>query len=222
MGLRWLFVIQESDEAGSDAEVSDEDEDADAKAERMGRRLAGTDPGAQPSTSGRQAAEARVRAAVSEGGGARAKRKGTRSEAGPTEPDEAGDSRVCITEGPVAVQSDEQVSRRRTRSASQQQPADVDGIGGEAALVASGVNGGSRDVFAAVARQQREQLLAAQPGAMPHHNSLSERNLVRISQLKPTCILFCLHRYEISSKRFVGSHMKVVQVPRRMKRQPRL
>lgn len=164
--------MQEPDEAGSDAEASDEDEDAEAKAERLGRRLAQNEI-LQPSTSGRQAAEDRVRAAVSEGRGARSKRKGRSSEAAATELDQEGDGRFCATEGPVAVQANGQVGQKqkglRVGSKRDQAGSDME------AAAASGVNIGSRDVLAAVARQQREHLMNSQPGAAPVDVSMSQR-----------------------------------------------
>ena len=156
--------MQESDEAGSDAEASDEDEDAEAKVERLGRRLA-QNQDLQPSTSGRQAAEDRVRAAVSEGRGARPKRKGRSSEAAATELDQEGDGRLCATEGPVVVQVNGQIGQKQKglRLGSKRDQAGWD----MEAAAASGVNIGSRNVLAAVARQQREHLLSSQSGAAP-------------------------------------------------------
>ena len=158
-------VVQESDEAGSDVEASDEDEDAEAKAERLGRRLA-QQQDAQPSTSGRQAAEARVRAAVLEGRGARIKRKGKGGEVGTADLDQEGDGRLCAMDGPVAVQADGQVGQKQAVGNGVRLGSKREQIGRDReAAAANGVSKSSRDVLAGVARQQRDLLLSLQPGA---------------------------------------------------------
>lgn len=161
---RFHFYSQEADEHGSDVDFSDGDEDAEAKAERLGRRLApGQDE--QPSTSGRQAAEARVRAAATERRAAQAPSKGKGSKRRLTEGDQGEDGRLCATDGPVAVSGSGRVSEQTAgavrRSKRQQEQRGWSGSETAAAVA----DGEGRDVLAVVAQQQRELLLKSQSGA---------------------------------------------------------
>lgn len=161
---RFHSYSQEADEHGSDVDFSDGDEDAEAKAERLGRRLApGQDE--QPSTSGRQAAEARVRAAATERRAAQAPSKGKGSKRRLTEGDQGEDGRLCATDGPVAVSGSGRVSEQTAgavrRSKRQQEQRGWSGSETAAAVA----DGEGRDVLAVVAQQQRELLLKSQSGA---------------------------------------------------------
>ncbi|BDA46715.1 probable U3 small nucleolar RNA-associated protein 14 homolog A [Coccomyxa sp. Obi] len=171
---------EEADEHGSDADFSDEDEDAEAKAERLGSRLA-PDQDKQPSTSGRQAAEARVRAAATERQAAKAPSKGKGSKGGPTEADQGEDGRLCATDGPVAVSGSGLISKQAMgatrRSKRQQEQRGWDGSK-RAPVVADGEG---RGVLAAVAQQQRELLLNLQSSAKPNGTPVKSQSKSRWS-----------------------------------------
>lgn len=160
--------MQESDRDGSEAEGSDEDEDTEAKAERLGRRLApNQNQSEQPHTSGRQAADARVRTAVAEGRGTQGTQKRGGSKDGSREVDTDEGGRLCATEGPIAVEGDKQTRRKQAAGGSGSDRGQIEATGSEGAAAFSG---SGRGVLAAVAQQQREQLLSARPGAtqFPH------------------------------------------------------
>jgi hypothetical protein len=154
-----MCCVQELEELeGSEAEVSNEEEDAGAKAERLGRRLADAQGTEVASTSGREAAAARVQAAAR---GAKAQGKRVRKGERDAEQAELDDvnGRVCETDGPV----DLGFGKIQRHKAPASTVAVATGQNGTVQGVLQGFNH-SRSVLADAALKQREELLSAQPG----------------------------------------------------------
>lgn len=154
------------------AASSDEDEDAEAKAERLGQRLAAAAAQAEedgPSTSGREAAAARVRAAAAASASSQKRqsrrRKGSNAdqEAAAADDNAGGGGRLCMTAGTLEVWSgDLQAARQQAVNPAGDQML----ANGASQIREDGIVAGSssKSVLAAAARKQRQDFISQKPG----------------------------------------------------------